>query len=162
VEVIRARGRFRVKFDDKGRFPLPARIRDVMNTGGHDTLVMSVWDGRVIAFSVPDWENIEDQVAGTGPFAAVRQDAVYAFFSRACEATLDKNGRLRLPPELLEMAGLGKEVVVLAMFGYVELWDPERLDARERRALDNVDQAGGIDFVTLARGNNQQGGGEPR
>ena len=41
----------------------------------------------------------------------------------AQECEIDKSGRINIPPTLREAAGLNKEVVLLAMEKYMEIWD---------------------------------------
>ena len=45
-------------------------------------------------------------------------------YAGAVEAAPDKQGRILLPPPLREHAGLDKEVVVIGVGDYAELWEP--------------------------------------
>ena len=47
------------------------------------------------------------------------------------EAAPDKQGRILLPPPLREHAGLDKEVVVIGVGDYAELWEPARWKAMQ-------------------------------
>ena len=44
-------------------------------------------------------------------------------FAGAAETELDKQGRVMVPPALLEHASLGREVVVAGLRDHVEIWD---------------------------------------
>ena len=45
------------------------------------------------------------------------------FYTGAIEARPDKQGRVMVPPPLMQHAGLGREVVVVGMRDRVEIWD---------------------------------------
>ena len=45
------------------------------------------------------------------------------YYTGAVESTPDKQGRVMLPPTLIEHAGLGREVVVVGMRDRLEIWD---------------------------------------
>ena len=61
-------------------------------------------------------------------------------FSTACEVTPDKQGRILLPAELREYAGLGRTVAVIGNRNHAEIWDAETWDAR-RAAVTNEERA---------------------
>ena len=45
------------------------------------------------------------------------------FFAGASQGELDKQGRLVIPPTLLEHAGIGREVTVAGVYDHLEIWD---------------------------------------
>ena len=49
----------------------------------------------------------------------------------ACEGEMDKQGRLLLPENLREYAGLSKDVVFSAVGSRIEIWDKARFKARD-------------------------------
>jgi MraZ protein len=161
MPVIRARGRYEVRLDSKGRFPVPARVREALGRDGQETLVTAYWRGRLKVFSLEDFESIESQVAGSGPFKAANEDAIYAFIGNANEAKLDRSGRLRLPPKLREWAGIEREAVVLATLGVLELWNPEALEERTEQSRRALDVSGGLEWLALPRrGSGPEGDGQ--
>lgn len=56
------------------------------------------------------------------------------FLSRAVSAPWDSQGRIRVGDELLEMAGLKKEVVLVGVGTRFELWSPDDWAAQEAAA----------------------------
>ena len=48
--------------------------------------------------------------------------------ANANEISLDSQGRLAVPPNLREVSGLEKEVLIIGNLERVELWDPQRYD----------------------------------
>ena len=45
------------------------------------------------------------------------------FFAAAADAVPDKQGRVNIPPALLEHAKLGRDVVVAGVNDHLEIWD---------------------------------------
>jgi MraZ protein len=45
------------------------------------------------------------------------------FYARAQAVELDAQGRVRIPPELVQLAGLNKEAVLIGVQDHLELWD---------------------------------------
>ncbi len=48
------------------------------------------------------------------------------FYARAQAVELDGQGRVRVPAELAELAGLGREAVLVGVNDHLELWDRNR------------------------------------
>jgi MraZ protein len=46
------------------------------------------------------------------------------FASNATYAVCDRQGRIMLPPNLMEWARLEKDVVINGMLDHIEIWDP--------------------------------------
>jgi len=66
------------------------------------------------------------------------------FYARAQRVELDKQGRIRVPPVLVELAGLENEVVLLGVQDHLELWSAEAWKSylAERQAnFDNIAEA---------------------
>jgi MraZ protein len=51
------------------------------------------------------------------------------FFSQAQPGEIDRQGRLRIPPELATFAGLTSELVVVGVRDRIEIWDAAGWDA---------------------------------
>jgi MraZ protein len=48
------------------------------------------------------------------------------FYSQVQRVELDSQGRVRVPPELVDLAGLQKEAVLVGAGEHLELWDTRR------------------------------------
>jgi MraZ protein len=69
-------------------------------------------------------------------------NAARVFFSGALEVSPDKQGRVALPQNLREYAGLTRDVVVAGVFSRIEIWDRDRwleLDRVGAQALTDSD-----------------------
>ena len=59
----------------------------------------------------------------------------HIFLGNAMDVAMDATGRVLISPELRAAAGLLKEVVLLGMGSYLELWDKATYDAKEAAAM---------------------------
>lgn len=53
----------------------------------------------------------------------------YLYSSMTEQESLDKQGRILIPPGLRQKAGLDGKVAVIGSVDCIELWNPQRLDA---------------------------------
>jgi MraZ protein len=114
-------GEFEHTLDDKNRLTLPAKFRADMADG---VVLTRGLDSCVEAYPLADWTAlVEQQLAGLNSLSRESRKLERFYYSGAVEAQPDKQGRVMLPPSLLEHAGLGREVVVIGMRGRIEIWD---------------------------------------
>jgi MraZ protein len=133
-------GEYRHAIDDKGRLAVPARFRAQLDGG----LVVAWWlDACLAIFPMPAWEAISAKVEGlpiTDPNARLLQRRLYA---QASETELDKQGRVLVPQNLRDLAGLAGEAVVVGGRDHAEIWAPARWDEYSR-ALEDASFAAAI------------------
>ncbi len=124
------RGTFEHTVDDKGRVSVPARFREVLQATNDDRVVITnFFMGSVHCLDVyphAAWLRLEEQLRAKPQFdQRVMRFQTY-YFAAAHECTLDKQGRILLPPTLREYAGLKKDVVFTAALEKFRLWDREQ------------------------------------
>jgi MraZ protein len=85
-----------------------------------------------------EWERLAEQVSAL-PITDRRARAFRRLvFASASDATLDKHGRVLIPPRLREYAGLDGEVVITGLNTYIELWNPDSW-SEERERVEGDD-----------------------
>jgi MraZ protein len=132
-------GEFQHSLDTKGRVILPARYRDQLAEGAYVTKGRG---GCLSVFTPEDFEDVASQVREQSKRGAKELNAARTFFSGAQEVKPDKQGRVALPQNLREYAGLTREVVVAGVFSRIEIWDRDRwreLDRVGAQALTDSD-----------------------
>ncbi len=132
-------GEFQHSLDTKGRVILPARYRDQLAVGAYVTKGRG---GCLSVFTPEDFEDVASQVREQSKRGAKELNAARVFFSGAQEVKPDKQGRVALPQNLREYAGLTREVVVAGVFSRIEIWDRDRwleLDRVGAQALTDSD-----------------------
>lgn len=114
-------GEYDHTLDDKNRLTLPARFRQELGDG---VVVTRGMDGCLFVYTREGFDRfVEDRLQGLNPFSKEARQMNRFIFAGATETELDKQGRIMLPPALLEHARLGREVVVAGVRDHVEIWD---------------------------------------
>ena len=116
------KGRSRHNLDEKGRLAVPTRFKDVLKQKGNQVLVLTNHDSCLWAFALDDWRAIEEKAANLSLFNHAANRYLRYFISGAQECPL-KQGRITIPPDLREIAGLQKEVVLVGELKIFEIWD---------------------------------------
>jgi MraZ protein len=114
-------GEYAHTIDDKNRLTLPAKFRDSFADGG---VVTRGLDGCLSLYAREDWDAlVAGRLAELDPLSEETRLMNRYFFSGASEAEPDKQGRIMIPPALLEHARLSREVVVAGVYDHLEIWD---------------------------------------
>ena len=112
-------GEYQHSIDEKGRVIMPARFRDQL---GPNFIITRGLDGCLFVYPAAEWEKLSQEVQ-TLPLA--KKDA-RAFsrmlFSGAAEGECDKQGRVSLPANLREYAGIERDVVSIGVSSRIEIW----------------------------------------
>jgi len=117
-------GKFKNTIDANGRIIFPANFRKDM--GENIVLAKGLFDKCLCAYSEEEWKRLCDNLKNF-PEAKVRQVKSWLFGS-ACTLKADKQGRVFISNELIEHAGLEKEVIFVGMESKVELWNADNYD----------------------------------
>jgi len=114
-------GEFEHALDDKNRLTLPAKFREAFVDG---VVVTRGMDGCLVVYTRDGWERfVSVRLDGLDPFSREARQMSRFLFSGASDAEPDKQGRVMIPPALLQHAKLGREVVVAGVRDHVEIWD---------------------------------------
>jgi MraZ protein len=123
--------------DNKGRLFIPARFREGL---GDHFVVTKGLDRCLFAYSVEEWAQLETKLKKL-PFAKADARAfVRLFFSGAAELESDKQGRIVVPSNLRQYAGLDKDVVVLGVSSRVEIWAKDEWERYSLQAGGNYEE----------------------
>lgn len=128
-------GEFEHTIDDKGRVAVPARFREALGEG----LILTRGFERCLqAFPRAYWNQLSEKInalsIGSEQARALRR----LLFSTAAEAEVDRQGRILIPQNLREYAGLAEQAVITGMDTYFELWSTERWS----EMLTKIDSSG--------------------
>jgi MraZ protein len=147
--MFQVRGQFDVAMDAKGRLPLPVRLRERLAREADPRLVLTAWDGGLQGFTVARWQKLELRFRSVSPFDPGSRAFLLAYVAGAHEVALDGQGRINVPPPLRRAADLSAACIVLSYLGTLEIWNPERLAARQADAAARLAQQGGPSQFTL-------------
>ena len=115
-------GEYEHNLDAKGRLFIPARLREELGDVFYVTLSM---DRCLSAYNAASWQDFSDKVNAM-PY--VKQRKRRPLFAYAAKCELDAQGRILIPQNLREYAGLVKNVTVVGCNNHAEFWDSEEWD----------------------------------
>ena len=124
------RGTFEHTIDDKGRVSVPVRFREIVQATNDDRLVItnfiidSVRCLDVYPFAA--WSALEEKLLAKPRFDQRVLRFQNYYFAAAQDCVLDKQGRILLPPNLRQYAGLNRDVVFTSAADKFRIWDREQ------------------------------------
>ena len=141
-------GTFNHAIDAKGRTSLPVKLREVLAAAGEPRIVLvqnPVWK-CIQALPQSVWTEVVKKVSEGSPFDAKLQMNFFKYLSTAHEVDLDPHGRVLVPPNLRQYAGLQKDVVWVGMVRTIHLYDRQSYEDRMAAEVPPEHQ---VDFFKL-------------
>mgnify|MGYP001765910385 CR=1 FL=1 len=131
-------GTERGKLDAKRRLSIPVSLRrDSSSKKTHDRFFLKYGSERCLQlYSVEDWHTMEEKLSRLLKGDREDRDFVFKFLEDACWVTVDGQGRITIPSSLQDRAGLGTDVVLRGVIGFIAIWSAETYGARTA-ALDD-------------------------
>jgi len=120
-------GEYEATLDSKSRFLLPVGFKKQLPEDGIAQFVVNRGFEKCLSlYPMRSWEPIFAQISQLNDFdPEVRQFRRY-FLNGATMAELDSAGRLLIPQNLKEYAGLEKDIVLAAGVDKIEIWDKSK------------------------------------
>ena len=118
-------GTYNISLDDKGRLNVPAKFRATLEKEYGPHLVVCVMDGFLIVFPQNEWGTNEEKLSHLNAFDKGDRNRLREFYAGATECKI-KSGRILLPANQREAAGLKKDAVLVGMSKTFEIWAPDR------------------------------------
>ncbi len=115
-------GKHSHSIDAKGRIIVPAKFRENL---GESFIVTLGLDGCLCMYSNDEWDLFLEELKKLPGTREARQLKRF-FMASAEDCEVDKQGRVLIPTELREAAGLVKDVVSVGNLNKVEIWSKER------------------------------------
>ncbi len=140
-------GEFHLSLDDKGRLLIPSKVR--AEIAGAAVVVTRAVDRCLWIFPPTVWTGVaEDLLKAASPFSRRGRLLQRRIIAPAQEVEIDRSGRVNVPNALLESAGMERDVTLLVMEKYMELWDSEGYAAyeeeSERELQEAAEELGGL------------------
>ena len=126
-------GKYPAKMDDKNRLFVPANLRDELGSEFYVTLGFNGGHKCLTAYTTADWQTLSENYNRL-PLAQ-RSGPTSLIFINAIECAPDKQFRFTLSQNLMNYAGIEKDVIVVGRAGQAEIWDAAEYEAFE---LENL------------------------
>jgi transcriptional regulator MraZ len=123
------RGSFEHTLDGKGRLSVPAKFREVLLGKGDERIVITnflVDEARCLdVYPLDEWLRFEDEVRKKPRFDRKMVMFQNYYLGGAYECSVDKQGRILIPPLLRKYADLKRNVVLVSALEKFRIWDEE-------------------------------------
>ncbi len=116
-------GEFNHNIDSKGRAIVPSKFREEL---GDKFIVTKGMDGCLFLYTMTAWQAYVDKLAQLPTTNPNARRFVRIMTSGASECEPDGNGRIMIPSNLREFAGITKEIVSIGANDRVEIWDKQK------------------------------------
>jgi len=113
-------GKFGHTIDEKGRLTLPSKYRSILDKG---VVITRGFERCLYIFPMEEWQRLEPKFDQFLLTDADSRRFIELMFSESSDCTPDKQGRVLLPVDLREYAGLDGDVVITGSFKHLEVWN---------------------------------------
>ncbi|ARV11397.1 division/cell wall cluster transcriptional repressor MraZ [Gilvibacter sp. SZ-19] len=123
-------GTYDCKADVKGRVMVPAGLKKQLSPSLADGFVIkrAVFQPCLELYPMSEWNNLMDKMSGLNRFNRKNNDFIRRFTAGVRTVELDSTGRLLIPKDLMQFAGLSKEIVIASAVTIVEIWDKAKYE----------------------------------
>lgn len=124
-------GEFQHTVDDKGRVSLPAKFRSDL---GERVVVSKGFEHCLSVYPVKEFEALVERLKNLPPGRKEAREFTRFLLAGSADVEVDSHGRVFLPANLREYAGLEREVVLIGVSNRVEIWDKQAYETFSKRA----------------------------
>ena len=119
-------GEYEATLDSKGRFLLPAGLKRQIPEGESTRFVINRgFEKCLTLYPMQSWQPLYDQISTLNDFDPKVREFRRYFLNGAIMVEPDAAGRLLVPQNLKDYAGLGKDIVLAAGVNKIEIWDKD-------------------------------------
>jgi len=135
--MINILGTYECKADSKGRIMLPSALKKQIAPVLKDGLVIkrSVFNKCLEIHPMSEWKKIVDQVNQLNRFVKKNNDFIRSYMSGLKIVNTDSSSRVLIPKDLLEFAGLEKQIVLSSSVNIIEVWDKNEYEKSVSKSM---------------------------
>lgn len=126
-------GKYPAKMDDKNRLFVPSKLREELGSVFYVTYGFNGKHKCLTAYTEADWNTLTENFNKLS--IAQRSGPTSLIFINAAECTPDKQFRFGLTQNLLNYAGIERDVLIVGRAGQAEIWDAATYEAFEAENL---------------------------
>ena len=120
-------GEFEATVDPKGRFLLPGGFKKQLpEKGGNLFVINRGFEKCLTLYPQQTWDPIFSEISKLNDFDPKVREFRRYFLNGATQLELDSAGRLLLPKNLTEHAGLERDIVLVSAINKIEIWDKSK------------------------------------
>ncbi|MBN9284010.1 MULTISPECIES: division/cell wall cluster transcriptional repressor MraZ [Flavobacterium] len=136
-------GTYECKIDSKGRLMVPAPLKKQLpSLEAGFVLKRSVFDQCVELWPKSEWDLMMVKINKLNRFVKKNNDFIRKFMAGVKMVEIDDAGRLLITKDLIEYAGISKDLVLTSKVNIIEIWDKDLYE----KSISGDD----MDFADLA------------
>lgn len=130
------------RIDKKGRISVPASFRATLSRpDGNGVIVyQSLRNPCIEACGLARFEKMNAQIESMDPFSPEREAFADTLFGQSVPLSFDSEGRVTLPPHMLEAAGITEDALFVGKGEVFEIWNPKSYQQHSANARATVKQ----------------------
>lgn len=130
--------------DAKGRLMMSSAFKKQLSSVLQDGFVVkrSVFQSCLELYPMKEWDLMMDKVNKLNRFVKKNNDFIRRFTAGVKIVEVDASGRILIPKDLCQFAGLSKELVLSSAVNIIEIWDKVEYE----KVIDEAV----VDFADLA------------
>jgi MraZ protein len=127
-------GSYTHTIDAKGRINVPRKFLDSFEASDARMFFATQGlDGCVFLFPKQEWTAVVEQVRNNSLGSEEARAFSRRFFASTRELDVDSAGRILLPKELRDFAGIASDALFVGVDTRIELWSPQRWATHDER-----------------------------
>lgn len=142
--MIHLIGTYSCKADAKGRLKLPVGLKNQLDPVAAEGFILkrSVFQPCLELYPMTKWKEIMQDMAKLNRFVRKNNDFIRRFNAGVRAVEMDSAGRLLIPKDLADFAGISRELVLSSSIDIIEIWDETKYEEVIDASID--------DFAALA------------
>ena len=153
--MINLIGTYECKADAKGRLMISSAFKKQLSPILQEGFVLkrAVFQPCLELYPMQEWNEVMLKVNSLNRFVKKNNDFIRRFTAGVRVIELDASGRLLIPKDLCQFAGIKKQIVLSSAINIIEIWDKDNYE----KTIDDT----ATDFASLAEevmGNTDQDG----
>lgn len=140
-------GTYENSIDNKNRMIIPSKYRDQL---GGKCMLTRGFDRCLYIYAMEDWSVLVDKIKQLKQSDRDVRKFIREFFSNTEECNLDSQGRILIPANLREYAGITKDLITKGAMDKIEIWSQETYkDPDSENMMDNEEFIDKLDMYNL-------------
>ena len=112
-------GKYQNSIDAENRMIVPSKYREEL---GYKCVLTKGIDKCLYIYPMSEWERFMTKLSALPSSDMNARAFVRHFYANAVECEVDRQGRLTIPQELRDYAGIDKELVTIGILDKIEIW----------------------------------------
>ena len=123
-------GTYECKADAKGRVMLPSAFKKQLHAVLQEGFVVkrAVFQPCLELYPMSEWNLMMEKINKLNRFVKKNNDFIRRFTAGVKMVELDASGRILIPKDLCDFAGIQKQLVLSSAVNIIEIWDKEKYE----------------------------------